>query len=66
MSDKDYVPTIKVLMVELVNAWVQGMAWPNGDKVKVKDFKWDVTHDTSAVFVQPRCEPATPEQLVAK
>jgi hypothetical protein len=66
MSDKDYVPTIKIPMAEMVKAWVQGMAWPNGDKVKVKDFEWDVTHDASTVFVQPRCEPATPDQLVSK
>lgn len=65
-QEKFYTPNIRVSIDELVNAWLRGMAWPNGDKVNVKDFKWDVTHDATAVFVQPRCEPATPEQLVAK
>lgn len=65
MSD-EYKPTIRLEMGVLINAWLQGMHWPNGDKIAVKDFRWDVTHDAKAVFVQPRCEPATPEQLIPR
>lgn len=63
MQKPTYNPIVKVPISDLVKMWLETWQWGNGDKVKVFDSAFEVSHNANNVFIMPICEPPTDEQL---